>query len=94
MASQERFVNTTTGITAPGSRAFAVTPSNTGDFTSDAGTFVTRALYVGVAGDITADVVGLGTNILFTAVTNGIFPMQVTRVYATGTTATGIVGID
>ena len=94
MASQERFVNTTTGITAPGSRAFAITTSDTGDFTADAGAFVTRALYIAVSGNIKVDMVGGSVAVPFLNVPVGILPFQVTRVYATDTTATGIVGID
>jgi hypothetical protein len=64
--------------------------------TSDSTIFVqpTRALYVGAAGNITVDMADGGTSVLFVAVQGGtILPIQVTRVYATGTTATSIVAL-
>jgi hypothetical protein len=70
-------------------RASAVT-------TSDSTVFVqpTRALYVGAAGNITVDMADGGTSVLFVAVQGGtILPIQVTRIYATGTTATSIVAL-
>lgn len=54
----------------------------------------TRALYVGAAGNITVDMADGGTSVVFVAVQGGtILPIQVTRIYATGTTATSIVAL-
>lgn len=64
--------------------------------TSDSTVFVqpTRALYVGAAGNITVDMADGGTALTFVAVQGGtILPIQVTRIYATGTTATSIVAL-
>jgi len=74
----------TADATAPVHSAVAVTPADDGALNP------TRALYIGATGDVTVDMAENGTNITFTAVPVGIFPIQVTRVYATGTTATGI----
>lgn len=54
---------------------------------------VCRALYVGVSGNITALMANGGTPVLFSNVPVGIFPIQVQRVNATGTTATNIVAL-
>jgi S-adenosylmethionine synthetase len=65
----------------------AVTPSDSIVFAA------TRALYVGVAGDIVVDGAKRGTQVTLTAAAAGEHPWQVTRVYSTGTTATGIVAL-
>lgn len=71
----------------PGTKAEAVT-------TSDATTINPpyRALWVGVYGDVKVDLPDGGTAVTFKNV-QGILPVEVTRVYATGTTSTNIVGI-
>jgi hypothetical protein len=76
-----------TGIDGPANNAAVVTPNNSTDLT-----YASRALVVGVAGTITVDMVGIGTNIELT-VEAGVLPIRVTRVYATGTTATNIVAL-
>jgi hypothetical protein len=76
-------------------RAAAVTPSNTVDIPSITGGTSNNGcvLYVGGAGDLTVDTVG-GDAVTFVAVPAGSFiPVQVTRVYASGTSATSIVAL-
>lgn len=75
-------------------RAAAVTPSNTTDIPSvTGGTNNGCVLYVGGYGDLTVDTVG-GDTVTFVGVNGGtFFPVQVTRVYSTGTSATGIVAL-
>jgi hypothetical protein len=76
-------------------RAAAVTPSNTVDIPSVSGGTSNNGcvLYVGGAGDLKVDTIG-GDAVTFVAVPAGSFiPVQVTRVYATGTTATSIVAL-
>ncbi len=82
------FVNLSSSLDSPAAHAVAVTPSNSVDLTTAA-----RALYIGVAGDVKVDMVGGETAVTFTAVPVGFLPVRVTRVYATGTTATGIVAV-
>lgn len=48
-------------------------------------------LYIGGAGDIKVDMAGGAAGVTFVGVGVGRFPISVTRVYLTGTTATGIV---
>jgi hypothetical protein len=50
-------------------------------------------LYIGGFGDLKVETVG-GDLITFVGVNGGsFFPVQVTRVYSTGTTATGIIAL-
>ena len=67
--------------------AQAVTPSDAVNFTGGQA----KALYIGVAGNVTA-IVG-GQEILFTAMPVGIHRIACTRVNATATAATGIVAL-
>jgi hypothetical protein len=68
-------------------KAFAITPHDTNRLTQP-----TRFLAVGVAGTVTVDMLETGTSIQFT-LPSGIHPLRVTKVYATGTAATGLVGL-
>jgi len=78
----------TASASAPAHGAVAVTPGNSTDIRP------TRSLFVGGTGDVTVDMATEGTNVTFTAVPAGsILPIQVTRVYSTGTTATFIVAL-
>jgi len=54
---------------------------------------ITRALYVGVSGDIAVRMADQGTVITFTSVQAGILPIQVDQVLSTGTTATNILAL-
>lgn len=74
----------------PSRDAVAITPSDTVDIKS--GQF-TRGLYVGGAGTIVA-VMGNNTAVTFAnAVAGSVLPIRVTRINATGTTATSLVGL-
>lgn len=68
--------------------AAVVSPSNTVDLTVP-----TLALTVTVAGVVTVDMVGTGTNVAIPVAAGVIHRLRVTRVYVTGTTATGIVAL-
>ena len=70
----------------PAANAVAVTPSDSVDLA-----YVTRALYVGGAGDVS---VQMGATVSFIGVQAGsVLPIRVSRVNAAGTTATGIVAL-
>ena len=74
--------------TSPPVDADVIVPSNTVNLDQ-----VTRAIYVGVVGDVRVLMLG-GTDVTFTNMAAGIMhPMRVVRVYVTGTTATGLVGV-
>jgi hypothetical protein len=50
------------------------------------------AIYIGLGGDVTVDMAKTGTNITFVGVFGGTsLPVLVTKVYATGTSATAMV---
>lgn len=74
--------------TGPAQYAVAVVPNDGVNFTFGQA----RALYVGVAGNITLDTPN-NTAVLFTAVPVGILPVAAVRVRATGTVATGILAL-
>lgn len=75
--------------TLPGNSAFAITPDNDEDLA-----YVTRGIYVGVAGDVKVDMFGTGTAIVFKDLAAGVVhPLRVKRVYEAGTDATDIVGV-
>ena len=86
MSAFDRFKNYASSPESPVSHAFAVTPDDASDMTH-----VTRALYVGGAGDLQA-MMADGTAVTFVAMSAGWHPVRVRRVLATGTTATSIVG--
>lgn len=67
--------------------AVAVTPSDSATIP------ITRAIYVGGTGNITVRMADGQDNILFTGVPVGIFPIQVDKVYNTGTGATAILAL-
>jgi len=70
-----------TGLNAPASHAFDVTPHDTNDLARPA-----RALLVGGQGDVKIDTIG-GDTVTLPDVT-GIIPIRVKRVYSTGTDGT------
>lgn len=72
---------------SPARSAAAVTPNDSADLTEPA-----KALYVGVAGDVSVDLVQGGESIVFKNV-QGILPVAVKRVNSTDTTATDIVAL-
>jgi len=83
----------------PARFATVIVPSDTAAIAIGPGGIYAKALWVGVAGNITlitaADQsnAGLGTPVLFEAVPVGWLNVQVRQVMATGTTATNLVGL-
>ncbi|MGH1352121.1 MAG: spike base protein, RCAP_Rcc01079 family [Methyloligellaceae bacterium] len=71
----------------PARGAFVITPDNNADLEE-----LTRALYIGVAGDLSV-VMQEGQTVTFPNVEVGIFPIRVARVNATNTTASSIIGM-
>jgi hypothetical protein len=74
---------------SPARKAFAITPSDVAELSTWA-TF----LYIGTAGDLTVTPVGnsADTGILYADCPAGWVPVQVRKVWDTGTDATDIVG--
>jgi hypothetical protein len=75
-------------LTGPAERAEPVTPSDSVDLE-----FMSRAIYVGVAGDLRVTVKS-GQTVTLVAAAVGWHPIRVSRVWATGTTATDIVAFS
>ena len=50
-------------------------------------------LYVGVAGDLRVEMAYTGQDLTFVAAANGYHPIQVNKVFSTGTTAASIIAI-
>ena len=73
--------------------AAAVTPSDTANIPSiSGGTNNGCVLYVGASGDLKVTTVG-GNDVVFVAVPIGFFPVNVLKVWATGTTAASVVAL-
>jgi hypothetical protein len=70
--------------------ATAITPSDSANLPVPS-----LYLYVGGTGDVKVDTLGGSVGIVFKAVPVGtILPIQVTKVYSTGTSATNLVGLS
>ena len=75
-------------LTSPPEQAVAVVPADRTDLAC-----VTRAIYVGGAGDLRVRMQG-GAEVTFAAVPAGaLLPLRVKRVLAAGTSATAIVAL-
>lgn len=68
-------------------KASAVTPSDVTVYAQP-----TRALWIGASGNITVDMADGGAAVTFVGV-QGLLPIQVTRIYAAGTSAASIVAL-
>ena len=72
-----------------GCSAFAITPNDSTDLSQPI-----RGLYVGATGNVVVIFEGDTANVTLTGVAGGIVhPFAIKRVLATGTTATGLVGV-
>ncbi|MDX1781131.1 MAG: hypothetical protein R3256_07405 [Thalassovita sp.] len=81
------FTNFSSGLQSPASGVFSIPPDDLADLPT-----ATRALNVAQSGTVQVTTVDGSTATLY--VVAGIaFPVRVQRVHATGTTATGIVGL-
>ncbi len=78
----------TKSLLGPWSNADAVTGSDT---TSLATT--SCALYIGGAGDLVVQMANGSSSVTFSAVPLGILPIRVTKIFATGTHATGVLNL-
>lgn len=74
-------------LDSPATHATAITPNDSTDLAN-----VCRAIWVGTAGDLKVTTVG-GDTVTFPALTQGWHPLMVSRIWATGTSASGIVAV-
>ena len=72
----------------PAEDAVVVVPSDSVNLSAPA-----RALWVGVLGDVSVEMIGIGSAIVFKGI-QGLLPVSVTRVNSTATTATDIVALS
>ncbi|MBO6758136.1 MAG: hypothetical protein JJ902_17500 [Roseibium sp.] len=84
----DRFSDHSIALDSPASDGFAIVPNDSVDLPE-----VTRAVYVGVSGSIRTVTAGGGELVLDGAVAGTLIPVRVKRVYATGTTAAGLVAL-
>lgn len=76
------------GLSDPAFDGFVIVPSDSVGLEG-----MTRALWIGTGGDLTVETGG-GTILMFKNVASGsILPVQVTKVFVTGTTALNMVGL-
>ena len=88
MPATDDFLTFSPDISGPAGNGADIVPNNTVDFER-----VTRGIYVGGAGNLRVTFVGGQTVTLFNVVAGMIYPLRVSRVWATGTTATNLVGL-
>jgi hypothetical protein len=89
MPAPDDFASLAPGMSGPAAKAVSLVPSNGTDLG-----FATRGIYVGGGGDLRVDMQDGGAAITFVAVAAGsVLPIRVSRVYATGTTATSLIGL-
>jgi len=84
----DRFQYASPSLSGPASHGFSVAPHDSNLLAE-----TTRALYVGGAGTI-AVVLASGASLTFASVSPGtVLPVRATKIMATGTTATDILGL-
>lgn len=75
-------------IISPAYDGFDITPADSTDFET-----ATTSIYVGVDGAVKLTTIG-GTTLTFNSLIGGtILPVRAVRVFATGTTATNLIGL-
>jgi hypothetical protein len=80
MAAQDPFINSQGGLQSPVRSSFAITPSDTTELP-----FVTRAVYVGSAGNLTARLADDTASATFNGLPPGtVLPLRVRQIFATG----------
>lgn len=81
-------IHSSLDVTKPATDAISITPSDSTDLSK-----AVRGIYVGATGNVKVDMID-GSTVTFTALAAGVIhPLAVSRVYATGTTASNIVGV-
>ena len=84
----DTFRNNASSLTSPPENGAEIAPEDGAEIGH-----VTRALYVGGEGNLRVRLLGGETVTLANVPAGSLMPMRVTEVLATGTTATGIVGL-
>lgn len=88
MAATDDYISQATGLDSPLANLALVTPSDTVDLAH-----VSRVIYIGAAGTLAVTTEGGETLTIASGMLNAGMPhkLRISRVFATGTTATGIM---
>lgn len=86
---KDPFRSQTPGLTSPATDAFAIEPSDEVALAS-----ATRALYVGGGGDATVQMLSGGVVTLRNLQGGTVYPIRITQVMLSETTATDLVGMS
>ena len=86
--AENPWVNNKGGLESPARHAVAITPHDSTNLDPPI-----RAFYVGVSGDVSVEMEGSGSAVVFKSMAVGWHPLRVTRINSTSTTATDIVGV-
>ena len=89
MAAKDKFARFPSTTTGPASDSFTIVPSDTVDFD-----WMARTIYVGTGGDVTAVMLSGKVQLFKNVPSGGLLPIRVSRINATGTTATDMVGLQ
>lgn len=85
----ERFLKAPPIHTSAPENAFPIAPNDSEDIDT-----ITRAIYVGTGGNLAVQMAGGGGAVTFRTLPAGaLLPIRVTRVLATGTTASDLIGL-
>jgi hypothetical protein len=87
----DKFAKFPSSMDSPAKYAFAITGNNSANLAN-----TVRSVYVGGTGDVKCELAGDpdGSFVVFTAVPVGmVIPARIRKVYATGTTATNLIGL-
>lgn len=78
------------GLSSPAGAATAIVPNDSTDLATHS-----RAIFIGGAGHLAVELTGQpGSSVVFNNVQAGVvYPLRVSKVLSTGTTATGIVAL-
>lgn len=85
---QDEFANTSMSLEAPAISGETIVPDDQADLA-----YATRGLYVGLTGDVSLQTLAGDQIVLAGAQAGTIYPIRVRRVNASGTTASGLVGL-
>lgn len=90
MTAVERYDSGDIRASDPAIGAFSIVPADDAELQ-----FVTRSIYVGTGGDVRITDLRGGTAVTFKNVPSGsVLPVRAVKVFATGTTATDMLGLD
>ena len=84
----DKFQSLSASLTGPATNAFAIIPDDATDLPT-----VTRALYVGVSGNVVVTMQSGQTVTLVNVMAGSLLPLRVARVAASDTTAQNLVGL-